>query len=81
MTGYVATRSKMDVDGDLASAESKYAQRPSSTKRLRACKHCKLIKNEEQFAAYGCDNCGADHDSKAAKREWMESNTTDDFEG
>ncbi len=68
----------MDVD-DIH--QSKYAQRPDGVRRLRACKSCKLIKTEEQFASYGCDNCAADAESKAARREWMESNTTDDYEG
>jgi predicted RNA-binding Zn-ribbon protein involved in translation (DUF1610 family) len=60
---------------ELDDVQSKYAQ------RLRACKSCKLIKTEDQFATHGCDNCGLDADSKAARREWMENNTTDDYEG
>lgn len=64
------------------SGGSIWAQRPDSVKRLRACKRCKLIKTEEQFVQYACDNCPQpDKAGKGYRAEWMESNTTDDYDG
>jgi len=30
---------------------------PTSMKKLRACKDCKLVKTESQFLVDACDNC------------------------
>ena len=62
--------------------KSIYAQRPDSVKRLRACLGCKIIKTESQFLQFACDNCPQpDLSNQAQRLEWMESNTTDDYEG
>jgi hypothetical protein len=62
----------------------KYAQRPDSIKQLRSCKTCKLVKSYSQFHASFCDNCvfeWPEQHSSAARTEYVESNTTLDFEG
>jgi hypothetical protein len=40
--------------------EVEYAQRPTSVKKLRACRHCKLIKTYEQvYTNFHSDKCCA----------------------
>ena len=56
---------------------------PSSTKGLRACTKCRLIKTREQFIREGCNNCDYfDLDTPQRKREdIVDKNTTSSFEG
>lgn len=70
------------MEADDAVGSSQYAQRPDGTRRLRACKRCKLIKTEDQFVQYACDNCPRpEKGAKAYRQEWTDSHTTPDFEG
>jgi hypothetical protein len=65
-------------------ASQKYAQRPDALKNLRACKTCRLIKTASQFHANYCDNCEhtwPDSHNAASRSDYVESNTTNDFEG
>lgn len=64
--------------------EVPYAERPTSIKKLRACKGCRLIKNYEQFYATYCENCPhlhPDRDGEGFRDEYVSSHTTPDFEG
>ena len=56
---------------------------PSSTRNLRACTKCHLLKTREQFISDGCNNCDYfDPDTPQRKREdIVDKNTTSSFEG
>lgn len=53
-----------EYDADDGYAEDKpndpnaQAELPTKLRHLRACLRCKLIKQSDQFADNGCDNCG-----------------------
>jgi hypothetical protein len=67
------------MDGERA-----YASRPDSVKRLRACTSCKLIKTYDQFLSECCENCPhtrPESDVHGMRKDWVENNTTSDFEG
>eukprot|EP00744_Colponema_vietnamica_P007683 GILI01011033.1.p1 GENE.GILI01011033.1~~GILI01011033.1.p1 ORF type:complete len:127 (+),score=21.52 GILI01011033.1:51-383(+) len=52
---------------------------PNSTKRLRACLQCHLVKTHEQFYQDGCDNCH--FFNMQNDKNLVESCTSTNFEG
>ena len=50
-----------------------------TTKDLRACKSCKMVKSLQQFIEQGCDNPGCDLGND--DRNAIMNNTTADFDG
>ena len=81
----VDTLPKMDNMFDDPAEDEKYAQRPDSLKKLRACKTCKLIKTRDQFYSSFCDNClhsrPQETPNQNMREDFVEQETTADFEG
>ena len=75
----MADEDEIDLGGS-----AKYAERPDSLKKLRACKSCKLIKTADQFYRNFCDNCehtSSGEQDAGARRDFVDNGTTADFEG
>ncbi len=58
---------------------------PTSTKQLRACKKCQLVKTYEQFMQVGCENCDDSYNRSAMdldeKEHGVASSTSANFSG
>ena len=58
---------------------------PTSTKQLRACKKCHLVKTYEQFVQAGCENCDDSYNRSALdvdeKEHSVANSTSANFSG